>query len=140
MIILNMASVQIDVSLDTKFESPLCKGPIDEWVVPIQSTPKTFMHYLLRLAHDTKSAIVALGSLSHFDSLWKLFQHLQLKYWGRVYLHKECPKYHGHKGDPGVPPESRGASDPSEGEGPKRWKYLLSTKTRSLEGKTMGYE
>jgi hypothetical protein len=64
----------------------------------------------------------------------------------RAPLHKECPKHHGHKGDPGVTPETCGTdgekaqlSDPSVGEGPEHWECLSPTGTRSHEGKAMSY-
>jgi hypothetical protein len=41
-------------------------------------------------------------------------QELQiLKYnnYCRASLHKECPQHHGHKGDPGVTPETCGVDD-----------------------------
>jgi hypothetical protein len=58
-------------------------------------------------------------------------------------FHDECPKYHGHKGDPGVTPRTckivgeMGPSGPSVGEGPRRWKFLPLTKTMSHKSKTM---
>ena len=63
----------------------------------------------------------------------------------RAPLHKECPKPHGHKGDPGVTPGTCGAigeraqSDPSVGEGLERWERLPPTEIRSHKGKVISY-
>ena len=63
----------------------------------------------------------------------------------RTPLYEECPKHHGHKGDPGVTLGTCGAiggmgpNDPSVGEGLGHWERLLPTETRRHEDKAMSY-
>ena len=51
-------------------------------------------------------------------------------------IHKECPRHHRHKGDPGVTPRTlwhlwcEGLSNRNVDEGPWCWKPLLSMETR----------
>jgi hypothetical protein len=61
-----------------------------------------------------------------------LDEGIYLVWWGgcRTPLHEECPKYHGHKGDPGGTPKICGAV----GEGSGRWEHIPPTKNKSHKG------
>ena len=58
----------------------------------------------------------------------------------RAPLLEECPQHHGHKGDPGVTPETCGAIGERAQvilvwvRAPGRWERLPPTETRSHEG------